>query len=66
MRDPAFRAPCLAETDTRQSHPLARRVMAFDHIFPLGDPPNYEPLRETALANIGRARGSRDRRRTRL
>ncbi len=59
MRDPSFRARVLTETDTRQNHPLARRVMAFDHIFPLGDPPNYEPLRQTALANIA-ARENRD------
>jgi N-acyl-D-aspartate/D-glutamate deacylase len=52
MRDPEFRARILAETDTRQNHPLARRVMAFDHIFPLGDPPNYEPSRESALARM--------------
>ncbi|MBI1330528.1 MAG: amidohydrolase family protein [Alphaproteobacteria bacterium] len=52
MRDPAFRARMLAESDAKQSHPLARRVMAFDQIFPLGDPPNYEPPKETAIAAI--------------
>jgi N-acyl-D-aspartate/D-glutamate deacylase len=57
MRDPAFRARMFAETDARQSHPLARRVMAFEHIFPLGDPPNYEPPRETAIANIAAREG---------
>ncbi|HXM00399.1 MAG TPA: amidohydrolase family protein, partial [Rhizomicrobium sp.] len=57
MRDPAFRARMFAETDARQSHPLARRVMAFEHIFPLGDPPNYEPPRETAIANIAARQG---------
>jgi N-acyl-D-aspartate/D-glutamate deacylase len=50
MRDPSFRARMLAETEAKQSHPLARRVMAFDKIFPLGDPPNYEPPKETSLA----------------
>ncbi|MBN9593576.1 MAG: amidohydrolase family protein, partial [Alphaproteobacteria bacterium] len=57
MRDPAFRARMLAETDARQSHPLARRVMAFDQIFPLGDPPDYEPPQSQALANIAARRG---------
>jgi len=57
MRDPAFRAKLLAETDARQSHPLARRVMAFEHIFPLGDPPNYEPPRESAVANVAARSG---------
>jgi len=59
MRDPSFRAAILAEADTRQNHPLARRVMAFDRIFPLGDPPNYEPPRENALSEIAK-RGNRD------
>jgi N-acyl-D-aspartate/D-glutamate deacylase len=49
MRDPSFRARIMAENDAQQSHPLARRVMAFDHIFPLGNPPNYEPSRESAV-----------------
>jgi N-acyl-D-aspartate/D-glutamate deacylase len=57
MRDPAFRARLLAESEARQSHPLARRVMAFEQIFPLGDPPNYEPPRETAVAAIAARTG---------
>jgi len=50
MRDPMFRARIMAENDARQTHPLARRVMQFDQIYPLGNPPNYEPPRETAIA----------------
>lgn len=57
MRDPAFRARLLAESEARQSHPLARRVMAFEHIFPLGDPPDYEPAKDSAIAAIARQRG---------
>jgi N-acyl-D-aspartate/D-glutamate deacylase len=49
MRDPAFRARIMAENSAKQTHPLARRVMQFDQIYPLGNPPNYEPPRETAL-----------------
>ncbi|HTT99662.1 MAG TPA: amidohydrolase family protein [Rhizomicrobium sp.] len=59
MRDPSFRARMLAETEAKQTHPLARRVMAFDKIFPLGDPPNYEPPKETSLAAMA-ARGNRE------
>jgi N-acyl-D-aspartate/D-glutamate deacylase len=59
MRDPSFRARMLAETEAKQSHSLARRVMAFDKIFPLGDPPNYEPPKETSLAAMA-ARGNRE------
>jgi N-acyl-D-aspartate/D-glutamate deacylase len=40
----------MAENEAKQSHPLARRVMQFDQIYPLGNPPNYEPPRETAIA----------------
>jgi N-acyl-D-aspartate/D-glutamate deacylase len=57
MRDPSFRARMLAETNARQTHPLARRVMAFAQIFPLGDPPNYEPPKETAIAAIAEREG---------
>ena len=57
MRDPSFRARLLAETDAKQDHPLARRVMAFEQIFPLGDPPDYEPPRETAIARIAAREG---------
>jgi len=57
MRDPAFRARMLAENDTLQKHPLARRVMQFDQIYPLGDPPDYEPPRESAIAVDARRRG---------
>jgi N-acyl-D-aspartate/D-glutamate deacylase len=59
MRDPAFRARVMAENDARQSHPLARRVMAFDQIYPLGNPPNYEPPRESAIGAVA-ARTGRD------
>jgi len=59
MRDPHFRARMMAENSAKQTHPLARRVMAFDQIYPLGDPPNYEPPRETAIA-MQAAREGRD------
>jgi len=57
MRDPSFRARIMAENDTRQGHPLARRVMAFDQIYPLGDPPDYEPPRETAIGEQAKRTG---------
>ena len=50
MRDPSFRARIMAENGARQSHPLARRVMQFDQIYPLGNPPNYEPPRDSSIA----------------
>ncbi len=59
MRDPAFRAKVLEESAQREkSHPLARGIMAFDRMFPLGDPPNYEPPKETSIAAMA-ARSNR-------
>ena len=57
MRDPAFRARIMSENDARQTHPLARRVMQFDQIYPLGNPPNYEPPRETAISEQAKRTG---------
>ncbi len=59
MRDPNFRAAMLAESAEREkSHPLARGIMSFERMFPLGNPPNYEPPKETSIASMS-ARGNR-------
>jgi N-acyl-D-aspartate/D-glutamate deacylase len=59
MRDPTFRAKVLDESAQREkSHPLARGIMAFERMFPLGDPPNYEPPKETSIAAMA-ARSNR-------
>jgi len=50
MRDPAFRTRMMAENSAAQNHPLARRLCAFEQIFPLGNPPNYEPSRDSSIA----------------
>jgi N-acyl-D-aspartate/D-glutamate deacylase len=53
MRDPSFRARILEESAQREkAHPLGRGIMAFERMFPLGDPPNYEPPRETSIASV--------------
>ena len=53
LRDPAFRARILEESAERQkAHPLARGIMAFERMFPLGDPPNYEPPKDTSIASM--------------
>lgn len=57
LRDPSFRARLFAETGVKANHPLARRVMAFEQIFPLGDPPDYEPPRTSAIAEMARREG---------
>ncbi len=58
MRDPAFRARMLAETGERiRNNRLAQGIANFERIFPLGDPPDYEPAKETALAFAAARRG---------
>lgn len=58
MRRPEFRARMLAESRalSGQDDPLHRRLTAFDRIFPLGDPPDYEPpLSDSIAARAARA-----------
>lgn len=57
MRDPDFRARMMAETAGKADHPLARRIMNFDRMFPLGDPPNYEPSRDSAIDRMAQREG---------
>jgi N-acyl-D-aspartate/D-glutamate deacylase len=58
MRDPSFRAKILDESAQREkAHPLARGIMAFERMFPLGDPPNYEPPKETSIASMAARTG---------
>ena len=58
MRDRQFRARVLAETAAQmRSNRLARGITAFDRIFPLGDPPDYEPPKEQAIAALAERQG---------
>ncbi|RIL05338.1 MAG: amidohydrolase [Proteobacteria bacterium] len=59
MRDPAFRARILAESP-RSDLPIAAYIAAsFHKLFPLGDPPDYEPAPEQSI----QARAMREGRR---
>ncbi|SFR89815.1 N-acyl-D-amino-acid deacylase family protein [Sphingomonas jatrophae] len=49
MRDPALRAQLLAEKPA-EGHPLAAMGRSWPFMFPLGDPPNYEPNAEDSVA----------------
>lgn len=49
MRDPAFRAKILQEANEPLRSEMAARLTDFDRMFPLGDPPNYEPPKETSF-----------------
>jgi N-acyl-D-aspartate/D-glutamate deacylase len=57
MRDPVFRARLLAEEPDPGLARIARRIMAFERIFQLGDPPDYEPVREKSIASLARHQG---------
>jgi N-acyl-D-aspartate/D-glutamate deacylase len=57
MRDPSFRTRVMAENGAAQTHPLARRLSVFDQIFPLGNPPNYEPSRASSIGAEARRMG---------
>ena len=50
MRTPEFRARVLAEAPSDETSPIAARLRSFEHMFPLGNPPDYEPSRATSVA----------------
>ena len=57
LRDPEMRARLLAEEPGDAIIPLARMGRRFNFIYPLGDPPNYEPGQESSIAAQAAARG---------
>lgn len=58
LRDPARRERILAEPmDPDPALVLGRMVRDFDHMFLLGDPPNYEQPWEQSIAGRAQARG---------
>ena len=56
LREPAFRARILAEQGT-SGDSFARRITRWERIFPLGDPPDYEPAGESSIAAEAARRG---------
>ena len=57
LRDPDVRAKLIAEDPGESIIPLARLGRRFDFMYPLGDPPNYEPTPEMSIAALAAARG---------
>ena len=58
LRRPETRARMLAEpVDRDPANVLGRMVRDFEHMFLLGDPPDYEPLPENSIAAQARRRG---------
>ena len=59
LRDPALRAKLLAEGPATHD-PIARALMSnWSRIFPLGDPPDYEPPAEKSVAATAAREGRR-------
>jgi N-acyl-D-aspartate/D-glutamate deacylase len=54
LRDPELRRRLLAEATAPTA--LARRLRTWDRIFPLGDPPDYEPATEHSMGAEARRR----------
>jgi len=57
LRDPQVRARLLMEEPGDALIPLARMGRRFEFIWPLGDPPDYEPAPEDSVAAQARRRG---------
>jgi N-acyl-D-aspartate/D-glutamate deacylase len=58
LRKPKIRAQIIGEaTDPNPKNLLATFARDFDRIYPLNDPPNYEPLPEASIAAEARRRG---------
>lgn len=57
LRDPQVRARLLVEEPGDALIPLARMGRRFEFIWPLGDPPDYEPAPEDSVAAQARRRG---------
>ncbi|TPG31599.1 N-acyl-D-amino-acid deacylase family protein [Mycolicibacterium hodleri] len=57
MRKPEVRERILADKPASDGHPLMFAAQAWEWMFPLGDPPNYEPPRSDSIASRARARG---------
>lgn len=57
MRKPEVRERILSDTPASDGHPLMFAAQAWDYMYPLGDPPNYEPAPEDSIGARARARG---------
>lgn len=57
MRRPEVRKRILTDTPASDGHPLMFAAQAWDYMYPLGDPPNYEPSPQDSIGARARARG---------
>jgi len=54
MRDPQVRARIIAEMPAEDWNHFNMPTAGYANLFPLGEPPNYEPVREMCLEEIAR------------
>ncbi|BBX18928.1 amidohydrolase [Mycolicibacterium duvalii] len=57
MRKPEVRQRILGDKPASDGHPLMFAAQAWDYMFPLTDPPNYEPAPSDSIGARARARG---------
>ncbi|MGE2729365.1 N-acyl-D-amino-acid deacylase family protein [Mycolicibacterium vaccae] len=57
MRKPEVRQRILSDKPASDGHPLMFAAQAWDYMFPLEDPPNYEPSPQDSIGARARARG---------
>ncbi|HEY9264624.1 MAG TPA: amidohydrolase family protein [Mycobacterium sp.] len=57
MRKPEVRQRILADKPESDGHPLMFAAQAWNYMFPLGDPPNYEPSPSDSVGARAQARG---------
>lgn len=57
LRDPAVRAQLLSEMPDAPVLPIHRLSRSYDRMFPMADPPNYEPPLDSSVATQAAARG---------
>jgi N-acyl-D-aspartate/D-glutamate deacylase len=58
MRNPEIRTRILAEQQDDPTHPIQGFLTRFERMFVLNNPPNYEPTRQTSLAERAQQRGT--------
>jgi N-acyl-D-amino-acid deacylase len=57
MRDPQLRARIIAEMPEKDSNHFNMPTAGYANLFPLGNPPNYEPTREMSLEEHAKREG---------
>ena len=55
MRKPEVRQRILADKPGSDGHPLMFAAQAFNYMYPLGDPPNYEPSQSDSIGARARS-----------